>query len=90
MAKITIFHLYPDAMNLYGDFGNIQTLKSRCGWRDIETEIVDIKRGDTVDFSKADIVFMGGGQDRGQKSISSDLLNKGPRIKEEIEKGWSL
>ena len=32
--NITIGHLYPDLLNLYGDRGNIQCLKKRCEWRD--------------------------------------------------------
>ena len=64
--KINIFHLYPDLMNLYGDWGNILTLVKRCEWRGIETEVIKIKIGDKADFSKADVIFMGGGQDRGQ------------------------
>ena len=34
--KITIGHLYPDLLNLYGDRGNIQCLMKRCQWRGIE------------------------------------------------------
>ena len=36
--KITIGHLYPDLLNLYGDRGNIQCLMKRCQWRGIEAE----------------------------------------------------
>ena len=31
--KISIGHLYPKQLNLYGDMGNIITLKKRCEWR---------------------------------------------------------
>ena len=85
--KIKIFHLYPDAMNLYGDLGNIITLQKRCLWRGIETEIVNVKVGDKVDFAAADILFMGGGQDSGQKLITKDLEKHGPAIKAMIEEG---
>jgi CobQ-like glutamine amidotransferase family enzyme len=85
--KIVIYHLYPDAMNLYGDLGNIIAIQKRCQWRGIETEVVDVKIGDKVDFTKADLLFMGGGQDSGQKIVTSDLVEKGPAIKEQIEEG---
>jgi CobQ-like glutamine amidotransferase family enzyme len=84
---IKIYHLYPDAMNLYGDLGNIITLVRRCQWRGIDAEVVDVHVGDKVDFADADILFMGGGQDSGQKIVGSDLLEKGPEIKKEIDKG---
>lgn len=74
-------------MNLYGDLGNIATLVRRMHERAIDVEVVDIKRGDRADFRRADIIFMGGGQDRGQKAIAEDLAKRGKEIKSEIEKG---
>jgi len=85
--KITIYHLYPDAMNLYGDLGNITTLIKRCEWRGIVVEVTNVHVGDKVDFSDADLIFLGGGQDRGQKIIASDLLARKDDIKREIDKG---
>ena len=38
--KLTIGHLYPDLLNLYGDRGNIQCLMKRCQWRGIEAETI--------------------------------------------------
>ena len=37
--KLTIGHLYPDLLNLYGDRGNIQCLMKRCQWRGIEAAV---------------------------------------------------
>lgn len=85
--KIRIYHMYPDAMNLYGDLGNIITLVKRCQWRNIEVEVVPVKVGDKVDMASCDILFMGGGQDSGQKLIADDLVNRGPAIKAEVEEG---
>ena len=39
--KLTIGHLYPDLLNLYGDRGNIACLMKRCIWRGIEAETID-------------------------------------------------
>ena len=33
MKKIRLAHLYPKLLNIYGDGGNILTLKKRCEWR---------------------------------------------------------
>ena len=38
--KLTIGHLYPDLLNLYGDRGNIQCMMKRCEWRGIEAETI--------------------------------------------------
>lgn len=85
--NLTIFHLYPDLMNLYGDIGNVIALKKRMEWRNIECEIKEIKAGEKPDFTKADILFLGGGQDRGQKIIEKELLSHKESVKELIEKG---
>ena len=31
--RLTIHHLYADMMNLYGDRGNVISIKKRCEWR---------------------------------------------------------
>ena len=71
--KITIGHLYPDLLNLYGDRGNIQCLMKRCLWRGIEAETIAFELGDKIDFSKLDIVLLGGGSDRAQMLVCEKL-----------------
>lgn len=71
--KITIGHLYPDLLNLYGDRGNIQSLKMRCQWRGIEAEVKSFQMTDKIDLSGLDIVLLGGGSDREQKLVSEAL-----------------
>lgn len=87
MKKITVYYLYPDAMNLYGDFGNVLSIIKRAEWRDIKVDVVEVKVGDRPDFSQADIIFMGGGQDRGQVLVSKDLVSKGKAIREAVDSG---
>ena len=53
--KLTIGHLYPDLLNLYGDRGNIQCMKKRCEWRGIDVEIREHQLTDPIDFSGLDI-----------------------------------
>ena len=43
MKKLKLAHLYPKLLNIYGDIGNIITLKKRCEWRGIELEIDEEK-----------------------------------------------
>lgn len=71
--KLTLAHLYPDLLNIYGDFGNVLTLKNRCQWRNIEFEIVNIGIGDQIDPEKFDLYFVGGGQDKQQIDVSREL-----------------
>ena len=46
--KIKLAHLYPKLLNIYGDGGNILTLKKRCEWRGIDIEIDEINIGDEI------------------------------------------
>ncbi len=69
---LRIGHLYPDAMNIYGDIGNVRTLTQRARWRDIPVEVVGIDAG-PADLQTCDILFMGGGQDRDQSRIFEDF-----------------
>ena len=71
--KLTIGHLYPDLLNLYGDRGNIRCMQERLGWRGIETVVKFFASGESVDFSGLDIVFLGGGSDREQELVCRAL-----------------
>lgn len=74
--KLTIAHLYPKLLNIYGDFGNVLTLKRRCEYRNIDCEIVSVDVGDEIDIEKNDIYFIGGGQDKQQIEVSKELQNR--------------
>ncbi|HEY3374220.1 MAG TPA: hypothetical protein VGK02_04045 [Candidatus Aquicultor sp.] len=85
--SINLYHLYPDAMNLYGDYGNVLALVKRCEWRGFDVVVTHVKQGDSVDFNAADIILMGGGQDRSQQVIAHDLKQRECALKEAIEQG---
>ena len=82
--KLTIGHLYPDLLNLYGDRGNIQCLMKRCQWRGIEAETIAYETDDTIDFSKLDIVLLGGGSDREQMIVCEKLKSIQKDFKEYV------
>lgn len=72
-AKLTILHLYPSLLNLYGDGGNVTVLAQRALWRGIEVDVRTVNQGDAIDLDSADIVFLGGGPDREQLLASQEL-----------------
>lgn len=83
---LRICHLYPDLLNLYGDRGNLITLKQRCLWRGIACTITPISLGDSFAASDYDLVFMGGGQDYEQNLLYEDLIEqKGAAIRAAVE-----
>lgn len=73
--KLHIAHLYPIAMNIYGDTGNVLVLKKRLEWRGIEVEISHVEVGDELP-TNSDIIVSGGGQDRGASTVEDDLIKR--------------
>ena len=69
--EITICHLYPKLLNLYGDIGNIKALKFRAEKRGIKVNLIEVNIGEEI--PNADIYFIGGGQDRQQVDVSKEL-----------------
>jgi CobQ-like glutamine amidotransferase family enzyme len=63
--KLTIVHLYPKEMNIYGDTGNRLVLEKRAQWRGVDVQVKLVGVGDPIP-SEADIIIGGGGQDAGQ------------------------
>lgn len=85
---LTIGWLYPDLMGIYGDRGNIIALQKRCEWRGIGVIIKTITI-DTVitELRTADMLMMGGAQDKQQIIVSKDLQKKKSILQEKIENG---
>ncbi len=71
--RLTLGHLYPDQLNLYGDRGNIITLRRRCQLRGIELRVVSLGIGDALAPDEYDMLFIGGGQDKEQAPVAQDL-----------------
>ena len=80
--KISVGHLYPKQLNLYGDMGNIIALKKRCVWRGIDFEYNEINPGDKI--PSCDLYFIGGGQDKEQTEVAKFLYEQKDFL---IEKG---
>lgn len=70
---LTLGHLYPDQLNLYGDRGNILTLRRRCQLRGIGLRVVGLGIGDALAPDEYDLLFIGGGQDKEQEPVAQDL-----------------
>src|SRR5579872_2110704 len=56
---LTLGHLYPDQLNVYGDRGNILTFQRRCAWRSIALRIVGLDLGEPVNPTEYDLLFIG-------------------------------
>lgn len=90
MTRLTIYHLYPDHLNLYGDRGNVLALLQRARWHGLAPEVVTVQPGQQACLEQCDILFMGGGQDAGQKMVSNDFAGRRLELFEMIEKGMVI
>ncbi len=87
---LRIVHLYPDALNLYGDGGNIASLRQRCAWRGIPAVVDQVRMGEELDLSDADVVLLGGGADRDQLAVCRELLAQKEKVAAYVESGGAL
>ncbi len=88
MKELKILYLYPDILELYGDFGNIQILRYRLEQRGFKAIIESYSIGDIPpDFKNYDLVFAGGGADQEQSILAKDLIQYKEAIKEAIDSG---
>lgn len=83
--KISLAHLYPELLNIYGDFGNVLTIKNRCEWRGIEVEITQVNVKDKIDPEKFDFYFIGGGQDKQQIDVAHELQQQKHALNDAME-----
>lgn len=88
MKELKILYLYPDILELYGDYGNIQVLKYRSEQRGITATVAPYSIGDNPpNFNDYDLVFAGGGADQEQGILAEDLLKYKDNIKEAVKNG---
>jgi CobQ-like glutamine amidotransferase family enzyme len=86
--SLTITHLYPNHLNLYGDTGNLIVLRKRCQWLGIDCQVNALDMGDQPQPGETDLYFMGGGQDNDQVAVVEDFHQlKYDTIKADTEQG---
>ena len=88
--RLVIAHLFPDALNLYGDRGNIATLVRRATWRGIEAEVRGIGADDAALLEGADVIFIGGGADQHQRVVADALVALADSLRRAIDEGAAL
>lgn len=90
-ATLRLAHLYPKLMNLYGDRGNILSLRRRCQQRGITLAVDELGLGEALDADAYDLIFIGGAQDREQRRVAADLLEtKAQALHQAVEQGVAL
>lgn len=87
--RLLVAHLYPEYLNIYADRGNIAVLERRAGWRGIAFDYQPVGIGEELP-ADADLVYIGGGQDREQALIANDLVAKGDSLVAAAERGAAM
>ena len=90
VKPLTIVHLFPELLNLYGDGGNVIALTRRLQWRGLPVEVREIGMGDAMNFSQADIVFIGGGADREQMIVKDAMVARKSELSAYVADGGVL
>lgn len=85
VMELSVAHLYPKLLNLYGDLGNIITIKKRCEWRGISVKIEEIGIRDKI--QEHDLYFIGGGQDKQQQEVATELYSNKDFLQVERDRG---
>lgn len=86
MTALTIAHMYPREMNIYGDTGNLIVLQQRLAWRGLQYDTVPVGIGDALP-ANVDIVLGGGGQDAAQGDIGEDFVARAADLRAMADDG---
>lgn len=89
VKQLSIGHLYPREMNIYGDTGNLKALEWRLKQRGIKTRVIRIEAGHKLP-ADIDILLGGGGQDSGQQVIQADLARRAKSLKAMADDGVAM
>ena len=82
--------MYHDLMDLYGDKGNIETLRYRASKRGIHVIVDTCTLQEQRNIEDYDIFFLGGGADKEQTLIYKDLLARKESILKAKESGTAF
>lgn len=68
-----LYHIFPDLMNLYGDYGNLVVLQKALADAGAEAKVVPVRPGGTPDLSDADFLYMGPGTEPARNAALEHL-----------------
>ncbi len=84
--ELTLLHLYPDLMDLYGEYANLAVLRRHLEGLGVDVTLKTALCEEEPDFS-ADFIYMGAGTERSQKAALRALLPYADGLKAAVERG---
>ena len=88
--ELTILHLYPDCMSLYGEYANVMVLRRHLEVMGASVTVETALFEDAPGFQRADFIYMGAGTERTQKSALMALLPRKEELKAAVDWGAVL
>ena len=88
--ELTILHLYPDCMSLYGEYANVAVLRRHLEAVGVSVTVDAALFEDAPDFVRADFIYMGAGTERTQKAALTALLPHRDALKAAIGRGAAV
>jgi lipid II isoglutaminyl synthase (glutamine-hydrolysing) len=89
VPDLIIVHLYADLLRTYGDRGNVLALARRAEWRRFSVRVDEVSVGQPLPRGPG-LILIGGGTDRVQGAISTDLLARRSQLLEATRAGAVL
>ncbi len=85
--ELTMLHLYPDCMSLYGEYANVMVLRRHLEAMGVSVTVKTALFEDAPDFGRADFIYMGAGTERTQKAALTALLPHKAALKGAVDRG---
>lgn len=85
--SIQLLHLYPDLMNLYGEYANVAALRRSLERQGAEVIVRTGTLYQDIDFSGADFLYMGAGTESAQLTALEDLRRYESAVRAALERG---
>ncbi len=85
--ELTLLHLYPDSMSLYGEYANLAVLRRHLEAIGVAVTVKAVTCEDVPDFTGADLIYMGAGTESAQKAALLALVQHREALRAAVETG---
>lgn len=85
--ELTLLHLYPDAMSLYGEYANLSVLRRHLEALGVTVRLEKVTCEDVPDFTRADLIYMGAGTEGAQKAVLLGLTHQAAALRAALDRG---
>lgn len=82
-----LYHLFPDLMNLYGDYGNLAVLRAALEGCGLEAQLVTVAPGETPGPVPGDLLYMGPGTEPALHKALEYLRPMAPVLRSALDAG---